>query len=280
MCFLFSIAMAAMSCTVTAPVAGMHSEPSVGAALVSQAIFSTNIKILADRGQWLEVETPDGYSGWMESASVIRLDRPYATEGRIAHIESLFANLYREPDVTSHSPLLTLPYGARLEVTGEPEAEDRRWIEIRLPDRRAAWIQRGDARFNNDALSIGETIALARRFAGLPYLWGGTSTFGFDCSGFTQMLCRRRGVTIPRDAEPQARWDGVETIERAELRAGDLVYFSETGGKITHTGLYIGDGEFIHATAWKKPRVQISQLAEPHWSERLVACRRLRGESR
>jgi hypothetical protein len=60
-----------------------------------------------------------------------------------------------------------------------------------------------------------DTIALARRLLGLPYLWGGTSTFGYDCSGFTQMLCRRRGISIPRDSGPQARWQGA--VERTRL---------------------------------------------------------------
>jgi len=102
------------------------------------------------------------------------------------------------------------------------------------------------------------------------------STFGFDCSGFTQMLCRRRGIAIPRDAAPQAAWEGMVPVERDRLEPGDLVFFGESPQQITHTGMYIGDGEFIHATAWQRPVVQVSRLDDPHWSQLLVACRRPR----
>jgi cell wall-associated NlpC family hydrolase len=90
------------------------------------------------------------------------------------------------------------------------------------------------------------------------------------------MLFRQRGVTIPRDAGPQMRWEGFVKVERGELAAGDLVFFGASPEKITHTGMYIGGGEFIHATTWEKPVVQISRLDDPHWTALLVACRRLK----
>jgi cell wall-associated NlpC family hydrolase len=121
---------------------------------------------------------------------------------------------------------------------------------------------------------VDEVIALARRFVGLPYLWGGTSTLGFDCSGFTQLLYRRRGIEIPRDSGPQSRWEGAEPVERGELEAGDLLYFGEAPDKVSHTGMYIGDGEFIHATAHGRPAVQVSRIDEPYWDELFVSARR------
>jgi cell wall-associated NlpC family hydrolase len=119
-------------------------------------------------------------------------------------------------------------------------------------------------------------IALSRSFLGLPYLWGGTSTFGFDCSGFVQMLCRRRGALIPRDAQPQAGWSGFAPVERHDLRPGDLVYFGQSVGKITHTGMYLGDGQFISATAHSQPVVHIDRLDDPYWSQLFVAARRMK----
>jgi hypothetical protein len=278
MSLVLSMALAATSWIVIAPVANMHRSPDAGAAVTSQAIYSTEVGIREKTSGWTLVKTPDGYTGWLESRLLVKRKGHYALTGRVAIVDSLFANLYREADITVQRPLLTLPYESRLEVVAEPEAEDRRWIEVRLPDQQSAWIQRGDVRFGDEPLDVDSLIALARRFVGLPYLWGGVSTFGYDCSGFTQMLCRRRGVQIPRDADPQAAWEGMLVIDRSDLSPGDLLYFGDDG-EITHTGLYLGGGEFIHATAWKLPRVQISRLELPHWSGRLMGCRRLRKDA-
>jgi len=264
---------------VVEPVANLHAKASPESPVVSQAIYATAVERLDTSGGWVRVRTPDEYEGWIAVAELIERSAPYAADGRVAWVDNLFANVYREPDVTKHEPLLTIPYGTQLEVVSEPDEQERRWIELRLPDERLAWVQRGDVRFDSNPVGAGEAVALARRFVGLPYLWGGTSTFGYDCSGFTQMLCRRRGFPIPRDAAPQARWKGMVVIKRSDLEPGDLVFFGESVEKITHTGMYIGNGEFIHATAYRRPMVQVSRLGDPHWSELLVACRRLGKET-
>lgn len=262
---------------VVEPAANLHSRPCEEAEVVSQAIYGTNVELAGQEDGWVRVRTPDDYTGWAPLASLLKREAGcYASGGRVAEVRNLFANLYRDPDVVRRRPLLTVPFETRLEVIGEPEEEDRRWIRVRLPDERAAWVQRGDVTLSRELLGIEQTIALAKRFLGLPYLWGGASSFGYDCSAFTQMLCRRRGVTIPRDSGEQARWEGVEAVERDELRPGDLVFFGASEERITHTGMYAGDGEFIHVTAYLRPVVQVSKLDDAHWSELLVACRRLK----
>jgi cell wall-associated NlpC family hydrolase len=89
-----------------------------------------------------------------------------------------------------------------------------------------------------------------------------------------QMLMRRRGILMPRDADIQAAWSGVITVKREELKAGDLLYFGSSPKHITHTGMYIGNGEFIHDTTHDHPMVQISRLDDQPWTKILVACRR------
>lgn len=258
---------------VARPVANMYSTPSLDADVVSQAIYGASIALLDRRPGWANVRTQDDYTGWMPDQDF--RDTPYAT-GPAAQVENLFANLYREPDVTTHAPLLTLPYEARLEVKSEPAAGDRRWIEVRLVDGAAAWVQRGDVTLDPPHLAVSALPAFARRFLGLPYLWGGTSTFGYDCSGFVQMLYRRAGIIIPRDAQPQADWTGVRPVERAHLQPGDLLFFGPSPRNITHTGLYIGGGEFIDATVHDRPVVQIDRLDAPYWTRLFVAARRLK----
>jgi len=232
-----------------------------------------------EKGAWTNVRTPDDYTGWMLVSSLRRYgpdDHAYASAGTVAQVENPFANVYSEPNVTKHQPVLTLPFAARLEVISEPENNGGRWLEVWLADGRTAWIQRGDVSLNPRPLSIEQTIDLAKRFLGFTYLWGGTSSFGFDCSGFTQMLVGRRGIVMPRDADLQAAWAGVVPVKRSKLQAGDLLFFGESSQKITHTGMYIGHGQFIHDSTHEHPGVQIGRLADQPWTHLLVACRRLK----
>jgi len=282
MVFLLALALmapAASGAVVVQPVANMYSAPSQDADVVSQAIFGASVVLVEEKDAWVKVRTADDYSGWMLLAALRRYgadDHAYASTGTVAQVENPFANVYREPNVTKHQPLLTLPFAARLEVITKPENDGGRWLEVSLPEGRTAWIQRGDVTLNPRPLSIKETIDLAKRFLGVTYQWGGTSSFGFDCSGFTQMLVGRRGIVMPRDADLQAAWAGVVPVKRSKLRAGDLLFFGESPRKITHTGMYIGHGKFIHDSTHGRPGVQVGRLADQPWTHLLVACRRLK----
>src|ERR1051326_3324141 len=156
---------------VVQPVANMYSKATVDADVVSQAIYSTNVTILEQDGSWLKIRTPDEYTGWIQNAAVLRTSA-YAQRGRVAQVEALFANLYREPDVTKHQPLLTVPFESRLEVVGEPEKSGGRWLQVRLPDDRSAMVQAGDVTFTpQNHTPLPELIEWSKRFIGLPYLW-------------------------------------------------------------------------------------------------------------
>ena len=264
---------------VIKPVANMYSAPTEDADVVSQAICGVSVVLDEEKGEWVKVRTPDDYPGWMPLASLRRYgsdEHAYASTSEVVQVASLFANVYREASVTKHEPVLVLPFEARLEVAPGAENDEGGWIQVRLPDVRTAWIQRGDVDPDPKPLSASAAIALAKRFLGITYLWGGTSTFGFDCSGFTQMLVRRRGILMPRDADLQAAWQGVLPVKANRLRAGDLLFFGGSPQKITHTGMYIGNGMFIHDTTHDHPGVQISRLRDPYWTKLLVACRRLK----
>ena len=275
MTLFFALAvLAPPQAAVLKPVANMYSAATEDTDVVSQAIYGTNVGWLEEKDGFVKVRTPDDYTGWMPAAW-LRRGRAYATEGRVAQVDSLLANLYREADVTKHQPLLVVPFETKLEVVAEP-ADNQRWLQVRLVDDRLAWVQRGDVIFDSAPLSIEATLELSKRFLGLPYLWGGTSSFGYDCSGFVQMLSRRRGVVIPRDAKPQAHWEGMMPVERADLKPGDLLYFGRSLERITHTGMYLGDGLFINATTYQRPLVRIDNLNEEHWTQLYVTARRLK----
>jgi len=264
---------------VSVPVANMYSKASEDAEVVSQAIYGSPLKVLEESEGWARVRTADDYTGW------VRLDaaRRRSSDDPVDHaspktvwINTQLANLYRETDVTAHRPMLSLPFETRLEVEKEGTGDHQGWFEVRLLDGRTAWIQAGDVIVDSHSLTIEEAIALAKRFLGVTYLWGGRSSLGYDCSGFTQMLVRSRGINMPRDADLQAAWNGVEPVDRKRLRPGDLLFFGSSADHITHTGMYIGHGQFIHDTTHGHPGVQISRLRDQPWTQLLVACRRVK----
>ena len=240
----------------------------------SQSIYGANVEVLEQKDGWAHIRTADNYTGWTPIAA-LRNGHSYATAGRVAEVQCLFAHLYREANVTKHAPLLTVPFETKLEVIAEPP-ETPDWLQVRLPDDRRAWVQRGDVAFDVKPLTIPEMLAFSKRFIGLPYTWGGASSFGYDCSGFVQMLCRRRGVSLPRNARLQAAWSGVTPVERKDMAPGDLLYFGSSDQKITHTGIYLGDGKFINATTHWTPTVRIDDLSVPDPTHLLLAIRRVK----
>lgn len=268
--FLCSLLVYAQDAVIKVPVANMYSGPSADTDVVSQAILGTGVKLVKREGDWARIQTPDEYFGWVPVSAFVESKVPYAAKGDVLQVSALFSHLYREASVTKHAPLLTIPFETKLELV---KKQDSRWAQVRLPDDRAAWIQLGDTGLATQPLTILETVELAKRFMGLPYTWGGTSSFGYDCSGFTQMLCRRRGIFTPRDADDQAFWSGMDKVEQKDVKAGDLLYFGSSIDKITHTGMFIGNNQFIHATVANKPVIQISDL-DASWQKTLVAIRR------
>lgn len=264
-------------------VADMHSRTSLEADVVSQAVLGTNVKILAeekapDGGTWYKVETPDTYTGFLPGASLRLLaegERPYASAGLVFEVTSLFANVYATASVTERKPLLAAPLGARLEA-GPLE---KRWSRAVLPDGRTGWFQAGDGTFVDAAaprprLGAEDIVDLAKKFLGLPYLWGGTSSYGLDCSGFVQLVYRLGGIPILRDADIQMEGSGLLPVAPGQERAVDLVFFGRRKDRISHVGMMIDAEFFIHATTNDRPVVQISRLRDAYWQGLYQAARR------
>lgn len=269
--------------TTIRPVANMYAGPTTDKDVVSQAIYGSSVITLEEQGEWVRVRTPeDQYEGWMPRSALVALagNPPYASVGQVGEVRALMGHIYREPDVTAHEPLLTVPFETRLEIVPANGKKSTRWLQVRLVDGRFGWIQQGDIVVRSAAekqkpLTVAEMAELAKRFMGLPYTWGGRSSFGYDCSGFVQMLMRQRGYFIPRDADVQAAWDGFVPVNAKALKAGDALFFGSKG-KITHTGMYIGNDLFIHATTHDHPVIQISHLSDAYWTKLLVAQRRVK----
>ena len=262
---------------VSRPVINMYKSASADTEVTSQVLYGTGVKSLEKQGDWVKIRTADDYTGWVAAGDVrAESGASYAPEGKSVRVTAVSANAYREADVTEHAPVLRLPWESILEIAPDSPKDDARWFKVRLVDGQTAWVQRGDVSDKVAPLSIEETLELARRFLGTTYTWGGTSSFGFDCSGFTQMLVRQRGIEMPRDADLQADWTGVISVDRKDLQPGDLLFFGSSASRITHTGMYIGGGKFIHDTTHDHPGVQISVLDDMPWTKLLVATRRVK----
>jgi len=261
----------------------MHKVSNDTVELVSQAVLGTNVKVLASEKnaageEWFRIETPDTYQGWTIGTSLRLLPegaKPYASEGSVFEVTSLMANIYATDDVTERKPLIVAPIGSHLSVGACGE----RWCEITLPCGAKGWIQKGDGEIKEACatrkkLTPDETVALAKRFLGVTYLWGGSSPLGFDCSGYVQLLYHLSGIEILRDAHIQMTKSGLVEVPRGQERTRDLVFFGKAIDKITHVGMMIGPGEFIHSTTHDKPMVQISDLRDAYWQKIYQAARR------
>ncbi len=116
-----------------------------------------------------------------------------------------------------------------------------------------------------------ELVRSARSFLGVPYLWGGTSVErGFDCSGLTMTVYQLNGFDLPRTSQEQFATGS--PLDRSSLEKGDLLFFSRGGGKVSHVGIYIGDGQFIHA-AGRGKRIRVDTLSKGLYSRLYFGAR-------
>lgn len=265
-CFLLATA---LFCYIDTPTAEMREQPLQTAEIVSQAYFSEPVTPLEEKDGWLKIATDiDHYQGWIKKENLHQRQNPFPSNSlaSVAKVKRCSAHLYAVED-TVFGPIMTLPFESRLELLDPNVPPDSRWLKVGLHNGRQAFIQRGDVDLQNNTLTLGEMVALSKAFLGLPYTWGGRSSFGYDCSGFVQMLYRQMGVFLPRDSKDQMRWEGFNAITLEELNPGDLIFFGVAEDKIRHVGLYIGNGQFIHSTvAENAPYIHISDLSGPDWN--------------
>ena len=127
---------------------------------------------------------------------------------------------------------------------------------------------------NNFSSKASNLIATAKNFIGLPYRFGGTSpTSGFDCSGFMQYVYKQTyNISLPRTSGDMSRVG--EKVSRDSLQPGDMVFFSHSGGRISHVGMYIGEGRFIHSPSTGKS-ISITALNSGYWADKFVTARRV-----
>jgi len=248
---------------VTVSVINLRKNPDQRAELVSQAILGTPVLVLKNDNSWLLVQTPDNYIAWTEKSSVNLMSRAemnrWKKADRIIYLDNS-GWIYSGPDKSG--VVGDIVAGCILEMTGESKG----YVNLILPDGRRGVVDKKSVvsfnMFRNKALKdAGGVLKMASSLLGVPYLWGGSSTKGVDCSGFVQTVYFMNGLILCRDASLQALHGFPVNIslDFSLLREGDLLFFGsreKTALHVTHVAIYKGDSEYIHSSG----RVMVNSL--------------------
>jgi cell wall-associated NlpC family hydrolase len=253
--------------TVVHNVVHLRAEPRGGSELVSQTLMGHPLGMLRQENGWAWTQGDDTYRGWAD----LRWLAP-EVDAPLTPLTTVFADLRTEP--RDNAPLLTrLPVLASVAVGAE---RDGGWTDVTLPDGRTrGWL------LTNALTPLPQLAAEAipaaavkwgAEFRGTPYLWGGSSSFGLDCSGFVQLCYRLAGMTLRRDADIQRDDPRFYPVAQGDLMPGDLVFFGKPDG-ITHVGMHFAGNTFIHSAGGAG--VIVSEWGDDRYSPSYVDARRL-----
>jgi gamma-D-glutamyl-L-lysine dipeptidyl-peptidase len=248
---------------VTLSVINLRKEPDHASELVSQARLGTPVSILKSSGSWVLIQTPDKYIAWAEAFSVQPMKssemRAWRKYERVIYLENT-GWIYSSPDETGVTGDIVA--GSILQKDGE----SGKYAKVILPDGRKGYVySRSIMDLKTwESGSLGDPESICKRASsmlGIPYLWGGTSAKGADCSGFVQTVFFINGIILQRDASLQALHG--EPVDLSgnfrNLLPGDLLFFGPTrNGKqrVTHVAIYKGDMDYINSSGM----VQINSL--------------------
>lgn len=245
-----------------AALAPVHRDRSPRAEQVTQLVLGETGIVLEQEGEWRRVRaTLDGYTGWVHTGYLRELD----PAERSAWAGAAWSDGAR---VDLGDRTVALPLRARVLMDGPA---------IVLPDGGRGRVIAGAVRPGEETDGLPPEAWARQRFAGAPYLWGGVTPWGVDCSGLVQTTFLARGLVLPRDARDQA--EAGERVEPGDRRPGDLMFFADDSGRIDHVSFAGPGGVLIHATLRRGGVVvepPVAGSGAGRLLERLVRVRRIR----
>ncbi len=239
-------------------VSNLRSNPKHSGELATQATLGTPVKIYKTEGDWYYIQTPDKYLSWVDGGGIVSLTdedyKAWKSSEKVIYTKT-YGHSYIKPDADSQV-VTDLVAGGILEFLNEQDD----YYAVKYPDGRIGYVSKKEsqpyaqwiATMNPSGESLLKT---SKTLMGVPYLWGGTSSKGMDCSGFTKTIYFLNGMVIPRDASQQVH-TGKQIDENRSfenLEKGDLLFFGRKATdsakeRVVHVGMWIGNNEFIHAS--------------------------------
>jgi hypothetical protein len=252
---------------IVSAVADVRREPSHKSELVSQAIHGDAVVPLKAENEWTLVRMDDGYIGWIRDWHLKTSTTVEAESFSKAATHRIKANHCVVVETHGGAPLVELVAGTPL-VVGE--AAGRGWMAVTLADGRTGIVPKASLEKLRNRRPTPERLAeTGLRFMGIPYLWGGTTPNGFDCSGLIQRVYRLNGLLLPRDSDQQALV-GAEVPKAGpeNVVPGHLLFFGKSRESITHVGLVLPDRTFLHS--YGQVTVNAIDPSHPRYSRRLA----------
>ena len=246
---------------VSVSVESLRSEPRHASELSTQALLGTPLKILGRSGEFYRVEMPDRYVAYVPDKSVVRCSNSQLQrwkESRRLIVTEMQTKLTDGKGPKGGMPVCDVVAGCILEV----KREHRHCFEVTLPDGREGRISKEEVEpleeWAHQEFDVDLLEQTAREMMGMPYLWGGMSAKAADCSGFVRLVYFANGILLPRDASQQARTGRTLDVERwrENARKGDLIFIGKRPGRVSHVGIYLDHGHYIHCSG----RVKVNSL--------------------
>ena len=270
--------------TVTASSLNFRTGPSTSYSIINVLMNGQKVEYISTSGSWLKVKY-NGVTGYVHGDYVTKGTTDNSTTGTTKYVSASVGLNVRSGAGTSYSKLGKLEYKEKVTVlstsngwskinyNGKTGYVDSSYLQSTVPGSNG-----NNANNNNNTVSTkaNEVIAYAKTLLGKPYVWGAQGPNSFDCSGFTYYVFKNKaGIVLPRTSSAQSKYGTY--VSRSNIKGGDLLFFDTNGsnnGAVSHVGLYIGNGQMIHASYSQRKIVTVS-INNSYYQNAFVNARRI-----